>query len=60
MYHYEKALKASDIVWSVSISAVISSVLVSVTRVELLWAVYKFFRINNVVNDLSGATVGCL
>ena len=49
MYHYEKALKASDIVWSVSISAVVwSSVLISVTWVELLWAVYKFFRINNI------------
>ena len=47
VYHYEKALKASDIVWSVSISAVIwSSVLISVTWVELLCAVYKFFRIN--------------
>ena len=44
-----KALKASDIVWSVSISAVVwSSVLISVTWVELLWAVYKFFRINNI------------
>ena len=32
MYHYEKVLKASDIIWSVSISAVIwSSVLISVT-----------------------------
>ena len=41
--------KASDIVWSVSISAVIwSNVLISVTLVELLWAVYKFFRINNI------------
>ena len=48
MYHYEKALKASDIVWSVSISAVVwSSVLISVTWVELLWAVCKFFRISN-------------
>ena len=49
MYHYEKTLKASDIVWSVSISAEAwSSMLISVTWVELLWAVYKFFRINNI------------
>ena len=58
MYHYEKALKASDIVWSVSISAVVwSSVLISVTWVELLWAVYKFFRINNI--DLKCSFVRC-
>ena len=58
MYHHEKALKASDIVWSVSISAVVwSSVLISVTWVELLWAVYKFFRINNV--DLKCSFVRC-
>ena len=58
VYHYEKALKASDIVWSVSISAVIwSRVLISVTWVELLWAVYKFFRINNI--DLKCSFVGC-
>ena len=58
MYHHEKALKASDIVWSVSISAVVwSSVLISVTWVELLWAVYKFFRINNI--DLKCSFVRC-
>ena len=58
MYHYEKALKASDIVWSVSISAVVwSSVLISVTWVELLWAVYTFFRINNI--DLKCSFVWC-
>ena len=34
------------ILWSISISAVVwSSMLISVTWVELLWAVYKFFRI---------------
>ena len=58
MYHYEKALKASYIVWSVSISAIIwSSGLISVTWVELLWAVYKFFRINNI--DLKCSFVRC-
>ena len=58
LYHHEKALKASDIVWSVSISAVVwSSVLISVTWVELLWAVYKFFRINNI--DLKCSFVRC-
>ena len=58
MYHYEKALKASDIVWSVSISAVVwSSVLISVTWVELLWAVCKFFRISNI--DLKCSFVRC-
>ena len=41
-----KSLEAGDILWSVSISAVVwSSVLISVTWVELLWAVYKFFRL---------------
>ena len=36
-------------VWPVSISAVVwSSLLISVTRVELLWAVYKFFQRNNI------------
>ena len=51
MYHYEKALKASDIVWSISISALVWSrvcTLISVTWVELLLAVYKFFRMNNI------------
>ena len=59
MYHYEKGLKASDIVWSVSISAagIWLSVLISVTWVELLWAVYKFFRINNI--DLKCSFVWC-
>ena len=58
MCHYEKALKASDIVWSVSVSAVIwSSVLISVTWMELLWAVYKFLRINNI--DLKCSFVRC-
>ena len=58
MYHYEKTLKASDIVWSVSISAEAwSSMLISVTWVELLWAVYKFFRINNI--DLKCSFVRC-
>ena len=43
LYHHEKALKASDIVWSVSISAVVwSSVLISVTWVELLWLFISF------------------
>ena len=46
---YEKALKASDIEWPVSISVVIwSSVLISVTWMDLLWAVYIFLRINNI------------
>ena len=50
--------KASDTVWSVSISAVIwSNVLISVTWVELLWAVYMFFRINNI--DLKYSFVRC-
>ena len=58
MNHYEKALKASYIVWSVSISAIIwSSGLISVTWVELLWAVYKFFRIYNI--DLKCSFVRC-
>ena len=59
MHHYEKALKASDIVWSVSISAAViwASVLISVTWVELLWAFYKFFRINN--KDLKRSFVRC-
>ena len=58
MYHYEKALKASDIVWSVSIIAVVwSSVVISVTWVELLWSVYKFFRRNN--TDLKCSFVRC-
>ena len=49
MYHYEKVLKASDIVWFISTSAIIwSTVLISVTWVELLWAVCKFFRITNI------------
>ena len=59
MYHYEKLLKASDIVWFVSTSAVIwSSVLISVTWVELLWTVYKFFRITNI--DQKCSFVWCL
>ena len=58
MYHYEKVLKASDIVWFVSTSAVIwSSELISVTCVELLWAVYKFLRMNNI--DLKCSFVQC-
>ena len=58
MYHYEKALRATDVVWSISIGAVVwSSVLISVTWVELLWAVYKFFRINNI--DLKCSFVRC-
>ena len=58
MYHYEKALKAGYIVWFVLISAVTwSSVLISVTWVELLWADYKFLRINNA--DLKCSFVRC-
>ena len=49
---------ASYFVWSVSISEVIwSSGLISVIWVELLWAVYKFFRINNI--DLKCSFVRC-
>ena len=48
MYDYEKVLNASVIAWFVSTSAVIwSCALISVTWMELLRAVYKFFRINN-------------
>ena len=58
MYHYEKVLKASDIVLFISTSAVIwSTVLISVIWVELLWAVYKFFQINNI--DLKCSFVWC-
>ena len=58
MYRYEKTSDASVIVWSVSVSAVVwSSVLISVTWVELPWAVYKFFRINNI--ELKCSFVRC-
>ena len=42
-------MKTSDIVWFISTSAIIwSTVLISVTWVELPWVVYKFFRITNI------------
>ena len=45
MHHYEKSLKASD---DRMVRLNKCSSLISVTWVELLWAVYKFFRINNI------------